>query len=203
MKPAAALTFLFVSLVLAPVASAQDVAPPPRRWTLEIALDHGVMLDAPEGAPLQALPSGSLDVRFHAPIGLGGMVRVDAVQLALSRLALELGPAARVWLHRDGPRGLQLGGSLGLAVDLRFDGPRPGLLTSICVLDDTGRRCRGPYDGRVGPYGTVQLDYREHAFFVGIAVLARWLPHDLRGPQRDGEHASFSALLRAGGEIEL
>jgi hypothetical protein len=174
-------------------------------WTLELSLDHGVGLWKPAGERWEAPNAvGSLDARLHGGLGLGAMVRVGLVQLGFSRFELETGPSLRGWVLREGPRGLQLGGALGVSVALRFDGPRPGLLTEECVPDPAdGTRCRRAYDGRFGAFGMMHLDYREHGFFVGVAALGRWLPHDLQSAERWSADFAVDVVLRVGGEVEL
>lgn len=188
-----------------------EVATPgatPRRgapWTLELSLDHGVGLWKPAGEGWETPNAvGSLDARLHGRLGLGVMVRVGLVQLGFSRFELETGPTLRGWLVREGPRGLQLGGGLGIAMGLRFDGPRPGPSTDECVFDPADRsRCRNPYDGHIGAFAMMHLDYREHGFLVGIAAVGRWLPHDLQSAERSSEDFAIDVVLRAGGELEL
>ena len=174
-------------------------------WTLELSLDHGVGLWKPAGERWEAPNAvGSLDARLHGGLGLGAMVRVGLVQLGFSRFELETGPSLRGWVVREGPRGLQLGGALGISVSLRFDGPRPALLTDECVRDpvDPGR-CRQSYDGRFGAFGMMHVDYREHGFFVGVAAVGRWLPHDLQSAERWSADFAIDVVLRVGGEVEL
>ncbi len=52
-----------------------------------------------------------------------------------------------------------------------------------------------------GGFVTVQLDYHEHGFFVGIGYETRWLPLWEHGDGLDT--FSFSACARVGGEITL
>lgn len=204
------LAILVACVVAWPAAASADLpsAPPPTRggpWTLELSLDHGVGLFKPAGERWEA-PSvvGSLDARLHGGLGLGAMVRVGLLQLAFSRFELETGPTFRGWLVREGPRGLALGGGLGLSLALRFDPPRPGPFDGACVLDPAAPdRCRSPYDGRAGAFVMVHLDYREHGFFVGLAALGRWLPHDLRSQERWTRDFAVDAILRVGGEVVL
>ena len=207
---------LVVALIAARIAPSRADADEPAReppegarrgapWTLELSLDHGVGLWKPAGERWETPNAvGSLDARLHGGLGLGAMVRVGLAQLAFSRFELETGPSLRGWLLREGPRGLQLGGALGISVALLFDGPRPGLFGEECVRDPAEPgRCRRAYDGRFGAFGMMHLDYREHGFFVGVAALGRWLPHDLQSAERWSADFAIDVVLRVGGEVEL
>lgn len=205
-----ALTFLFILGVSpnhadaqAPEEEARPEAARDASRTLEFAFDHGIGFWKPAGERWETPNAvGSLDVRLHGSLGLGGMVRVGLVQLGFSRFELETGPTFRGWLLREGPRGLQLGGGLGVSVSVRFDDPRPTFGTDECVPDpDDPSRCRAPYDGRVGAFAMMHLDYREHGFLVGLAVLGRWLPHDLQSSERWSADFAIDLVLRVGGEL--
>lgn len=172
-----------VSLALTTPARAQET---PGRSALEIAFPHGVTQLREPGEQIEWTGAyAGLDVRLHAPSGFGAMVRGGTTLGRTLTLELDTGATYRAWLHHRGPRGLQLGGGVGASMLWNTIGPRVGVGTGLAG----------------GGFITVQLDYREHGFFVGIGYQARWLP--LRDDGLGIDTFSFSATLRVGGEVTL
>ncbi|MDQ3034935.1 MAG: hypothetical protein M3Y87_21180 [Myxococcota bacterium] len=172
-----------LSLLVGTPARAQER---PGRSALELSFDHGVSQLREPGEQVEWTGAhAALDVRLHSPSGFGGLVRVGTTLGKTLALELDAGAAYRAWVHRRGPRGLQLGGGIGASMFWNALAPSVGIDTALAT----------------GAFFTAQLDYREHGFFVGIGYHARWLP--LRGVGGDLDTFSFSAMVRVGGEITL
>lgn len=183
MRNLASLPFLLGVLLVATPSLAQER---PGRSALEIGLDHGIAQLREPGEQIEWTGAhAALDVRLHAPSGFGVMARLGTTLGTTLTLELDSGATYRAWVHRRGPRGLQLGGGLGASLFWNTLAPRIGI--------DTGRAAGG--------FFTAQLDYREHGFFVGIGYQARWLP--LREGGDGLDTFSFSATARVGGELTL
>lgn len=179
-------TFIATSLIstsLVPSAHAQET---PGRSALEIGFAHGAAQLREPGEPIEWTGAvAALDLRLHAPSGFGGMLRAGTTLGKILTLEVDAAATYRAWVVRRGPRGLELGGGLGVSVLWNELAPRIGIDTSLAA----------------GGFFTVQLDYREHGFFVGIGYQARWLP--LRQEGQGLDTFTFSATGRVGGEITL
>ncbi|WP_053236575.1 hypothetical protein [Sandaracinus amylolyticus] len=176
-------SLLVASLLVSSTAHAQER---PGRSALEIGFDHGVAQLREPGEQIEWTgATAALDVRLHAPSGFGGMIRAGTTLGKIMTLEIDAGATYRAWIHHRGPRGLQLGGGLGASMFWNDLAPMIGIDTSLAA----------------GGFLTVQLDYREHGFFVGIGYQARWLPLREHGDGLDT--FSFSATARVGGEITL
>lgn len=196
-------TLLLATLLAIPLPAQADEEP----WGLELAFDHGLSLASHPGSDMR-LVSGrlGLDARLHSPSGFGAAIRLGAFPAPippLNALEIDVGASYRGWLVRSGPRGVQLGGALGVSWVVWSGNPqRPGIVGLACAPDGMGG-CRDPHDERFGPFGEVHLDYREHSLLLGVAVLARWLPADMASEDARLGFAWVSVLARVGGEIEL
>lgn len=177
------LTFSLVALFTLPsLASAQRVD---ERATLEIGFDHGfAQLREPGEETIVSGAAAAIDVRVHDARGWGAMLRVGTTFGRILTLELDLAPTFRAWLVRSGPRGLEIGGGLGVSMFWNAWARRLGVDASLLG----------------GGVATIQVDYREHGFFVGVAYAARWLPF---GAQGDLDLFTFTTMLRVGGEVSL
>jgi len=174
-------TLLSVSLI--PSAHAQEA---PGRSALEIAFAHGAAQLREPGEPIEWTGAvAAVDLRLHAPSGFGAMLRAGTTLGKILTLEIDTAATYRAWVLRRGPRGLELGGGLGASMLWNDLAPMIGIETSLAA----------------GGFLTVQLDYREHGFFVGIGYQARWLP--LRQEGQGLDTFTFSATGRVGGEITL
>lgn len=174
------------SLALLVLSARADAQERPGRGALELAFDHGVAQLREPGEQVEWVGAhAALDVRLHSPSGFGGMVRAGSTIGRVLTFELDAGATYRTWVHRRGPRGLQLGGGLGASMFWNDLAPLVGVDTALAA----------------GGFFTAQLDYRDHGFFVGIGYQARWLPLREHGDGLDT--FSFSATARIGGELTL
>lgn len=171
---------------LDPRAAAQPSAQahePGARTALLLTLDHGVTQLREPGEDVEwSGAHASVDLRVHAPTGWGGMIRVGTSLGDIVTLEAETGPAARAWLWREGPRGIALGGAAGVTLLWNSAAPSNGVTTELAG----------------GAFASVQLDYHEHGFVVGVGYLYRWLPLREEGAL---DTLTLSAFARVGGEL--
>lgn len=169
-------------VVLGSSAAAAQDAPEADRAALQITFDHGVTQTREPGQDVDW--TGALavvDMRLYAPSGFGGLIRGGVTFGGPFILEADTGAAYRAWLTRSGPRGLSLGGALGFST-LWNEPTDPALGLGHAA----------------GGFVTVQIDYHEHGFVVGVGYHYRWLP------VRDHEEVdtfTLQAFARVGGEL--
>lgn len=155
------------------------------RASLELTFAGGAsQLREPQETSIWSGATTAVDARIHGSRGFGGMFRFGTTFGRILGLEFDLGATYRGWIFHEGPRGVELGGGLGLSLFWNVFAPNLGVQTSLAG----------------GPVGTFQIDYRDHDFVIGLSYVARWLPV---GETSGIDTFTSSLLLRVGGEISL